>query len=413
MARRAHQNQLESPLLRLPDSLLVQIMATVNVESLLKLRHTCRDFMRLFSTEQIFKIHHLTPTLDLVRFRSTARIWTPPTAFFPGQTESWMGPLCPSCCARRNGDLFYKKSFEEMQTLYCSGCQKPHKEMHFSHLMRFMKDDNRLCFGREYALPICCNKQLSLHDFKLYTQQRPNERLVFLCAKSHDALRCTSPSCGNNGQPVFRCYTDIDGETRLHLEFAAHINFKKLPSGKACVNSLVKEIDDLAKMPGVGHWKDSSLFRQADPARCFDPNICDCVEHIPTSYEGSSPRMKVRSDYPTIHWQSAPTEGHYITTTGRCAFSRHGFTTHYNGIEVNVDFMRCEDRSDRLVLKQTVDCAVDTTDASSAGWANLVSRLSYDPTTDPYLNGLVTCSDSSCGLSNLSVFHKNAFLYWG
>lgn len=40
--------------LRLPDEKFVKIMTLVDLDDLLRLRHTCRTFMRLFAIERCF-----------------------------------------------------------------------------------------------------------------------------------------------------------------------------------------------------------------------------------------------------------------------------------------------------------------------------------------------------------------------
>lgn len=376
--------------------------------------------MRLFTTENIFKVHHLTSALDPERFLDTARIWTPPAGCFPGQTANYMKPLCSSCQVRRKEDIFGKELFDTMPSLYCSGCKSSHKNMHFSAIMRGEKnDDERLCLGHEVPLKICNHHWITLNQVKMLARYEPNEKFSCqwhsLCGRYEDPRTCASPSCSYDGRPVIRCYIDDSGNTRLHMEFAVHINFKKVPSGKACPHSLRKELREITeKIPAVGNWRDDLFLGKADMERCFDPNICDCVEYIPPSHQGTHIRFQVRSEHKIPIQEPAPAEGHpYISTTGRCAFTRHGFTAHYTGVEINVDFLRCKDRSDLLIFRQTVDCLADTRYASGSGWGTLVTRLSSHIGLDEYLNGLVSCTNYECGLYKLSIFNKNAALFLG
>lgn len=378
--------------------------------------------MRLFSTATDFMIHHLTPTLSFTRFQHTCLIWTPPAAFFPGQAASWVQPLCSPCQAQRDEDVFRKKEFETMSSLHCSGCKIPHKKMHFSTIMRGEpNDDERLCLGHEFPLQICSHELITLNQVKFLAKYKSHES--FVCNRyeprgrlNHTAQGrgCMSLEC-YEAQPRYRCYTDDSGNTRLQLEFAVHIKFKRLLSRKACPHSLRDEIRNVRKIDRVGQWKDFFFFAGVDPERCFDPNICDCVEYIPPSYQGSHIRFGLCSEGQAALRERAPATGSpYLTTTGRCAFARHGTTSHYKGMEINLDFLRCLGRRDSIILKQTIDCLADTRYASgSGGWGNLVTRLSYNADRDQLLTGLVTCSDWHCGLHLLSTFSKDAGLYMG
>ncbi|KAK8143907.1 hypothetical protein G3M48_006564 [Beauveria asiatica] len=74
LLNRIFYNQLNSPLARLPDHILVNIMRSSDLESLFRLRHTSRIFMILFSVNPAFKSLHLTSD-DHQRFYDTARLW--------------------------------------------------------------------------------------------------------------------------------------------------------------------------------------------------------------------------------------------------------------------------------------------------------------------------------------------------
>ncbi|TQV94371.1 hypothetical protein IF1G_07250 [Cordyceps javanica] len=84
----AYKNQIWSPLLRLPDKLLVLLMKSLDLDTLLRLRHTSRVFMWLFNSEAAFEKYHLKLQQDNDRFNDTARVWTPPSAWFKDQAIS-------------------------------------------------------------------------------------------------------------------------------------------------------------------------------------------------------------------------------------------------------------------------------------------------------------------------------------
>ncbi|KAM3521765.1 hypothetical protein MY4038_008920 [Beauveria bassiana] len=74
LVQNAYRNQIWSPLLRLPDKTLIVLMKSLDLDSLLRLRHTSRIFIWLFSRDAGFKQYHLTPEEDEDRFHDTARI---------------------------------------------------------------------------------------------------------------------------------------------------------------------------------------------------------------------------------------------------------------------------------------------------------------------------------------------------
>ncbi|KAM3501089.1 hypothetical protein MY10362_005832 [Beauveria mimosiformis] len=142
---RIFRNQLNSPLARLPDHILVNIMRSSDLESLFRLRHTSRIFMILFSVNPAFKSLHLTSD-DHQRFYDTARLWEVPRTIIPTQQEAFfLEPrhICQSCLKRRKGDPFGRTLLSSMPVLYCSGCRTTHREMHFSARMRNAIDDDR------------------------------------------------------------------------------------------------------------------------------------------------------------------------------------------------------------------------------------------------------------------------------
>ncbi|KAM3503925.1 hypothetical protein MY11210_008534, partial [Beauveria gryllotalpidicola] len=136
LVQNAYKNQIWSPLLRLSDKTLIVLMNLLDLDSLLRLRHTSRIFMWLFSSEAAFKKYHLTPEEDKDRFEDTARIWTPPLAWFQNQAASSFGRMCAECATKRKGDIFGKALLKSMPELYCSRCRTKHKIMHFSEDQR-------------------------------------------------------------------------------------------------------------------------------------------------------------------------------------------------------------------------------------------------------------------------------------
>ncbi|EJP62434.1 uncharacterized protein BBA_08655 [Beauveria bassiana ARSEF 2860] len=145
LLRRIFENQLYSPLARLPDHILVNIMRSSDLKSLFRLRHTSRIFMILFSVNPTFKSLHLTSD-DHQRFYDTARLWEVPRRIIPTHQEAFFlesRRICQVCLNSRRGDRLGRTLLLSMPVLYCSGCRTTHREMHFSARMRNAIDDDR------------------------------------------------------------------------------------------------------------------------------------------------------------------------------------------------------------------------------------------------------------------------------
>lgn len=412
MVRRAYKNRVHSALLRLPERLLVRIMEEVDLDCLLRLRHTSRDFMRLFSSEPRFSHHHLAAEQASKRYQQTARIWTPPTAFFHDQALSALGPLCSACSEKRGGDVFGTELMRQMPSLHCSRCHVAHKVFHFSALERQETDDaQRICLGHQYPFRICSHSAQNIDQLIKFAKYRSN--LLISCGKSHNEgrPRCEGVACFHDGQADFRCYLDIQNKPRLEVRFSAHVNFRRKASGRACPHNLRTELRELDRTETVGKWKGQHAFASADPLRAFDPNICDCVEWA-TPTQSLHSRWGLHPDG-NVGWRESVLQGSYVQSRGRCAGRRHGFTTRYEGIKVDVDFFNCPHRTDLLIFQQKIDCALDAAFAAGPGWGNLNTAITYRPTDDALICGTSGCPDENCALHKLAKYGKHAGVFWG
>lgn len=153
----------------------MKMMRRMDLEEILRLRHTSRVFMRLFN-DRTFEPHHLTAKQDFKRFCDTARLWAVPAEFFPGQKMLLSVPLCDACSAKRQEDHLGRPLLAKMDSLYCSGCRATHRDMHFSALQRGEKnDDARVCLGHEGAVSPCSHLSASLVQVKARANRTPWE----------------------------------------------------------------------------------------------------------------------------------------------------------------------------------------------------------------------------------------------
>lgn len=415
-------------------------------------------------------------TLDTDRFCRMAHVWATPTLSFLQQANQRFGSLCPPCSHKRKRDLIGTRVQEEMPDLYCFLCCAMHPEICFSTLARHEPDNTlRVCLGHELTLQGCSHKAVSFQQVMLWAKYGAGgheDNVMMAHRRNCNEYPCVLARCGD-GRAKVSCHTDHQGKMKMTLDFATHVTFKLLPSGKLCPSSIRSELAAARNVPGVGSWedsssfsshlsrirnrlsssfhselaaarnaqgagswddgsslssrfrselaaslnvpnrgswKDSSRFRSVDPMRIFDPNLCDCVEWLPSSHTGTLAR-----------WEHSPDPGRkeaaqgsdYTSTKGRCAYTRHGFDTTYDGITVKVDLMRCGLFEDRLVLKQSVECLLDPKFASGPGWDTLVRCLSYNVKDDDVAQGAVTCTWEGCALRKLADENTRApGLYW-
>ncbi|KAJ6790195.1 hypothetical protein PWT90_11072 [Aphanocladium album] len=404
MIKGSVQNHSGSRLLRLPDGLLAKIMSHMVLEDLLRLRYTSRTFMRIFSNDAQFRCHHLTAEQDARRFRDTVRIWAAPAAFYPGQQQYSKYLLCDECAMRRNGDLLGKAMLRNMPSLYCSGCRTVHREMHFSQLQREHScDSTRVCLGHEGCTRICVHQFLSLSQVS--ARAASNGHQSFVCKYRHGKSlpACAAATCPADNRPRTQCYHDEEGKLRVRFEAAWHVEAKRMPNGKISAMTLRNSLNRFYADSDLGRWSGVFSPRVGYELRAFDPNLCDCIDW----YDGrfwlaKCHALKTCPLGSAARCRQEAREGQYVSTTGRCAHARHGFTDDF--AQVSIDVLKChEPRNGMLVMRQTVDCAVDLTLANSSGWGDLISPASVDTFCDVKQRGLNSCSDHRCAVSWLEA----------
>ncbi len=355
-------------------------MTTLDLDDMLRLRHTSRMFMRIFSVEKAFTKYHLTVQHDRQRYLNTARIWAAPCASFTGQAASFYGNMCDKCSELRRGDVLGARLLQTMPLLYCGRCKEEHREMHFSQLQRQEADDaDRMCKGHEGAVYLCSRTTLSFHQLQTMTRRFTGGKTAFSCPDEDHGyggrLQCQRQLCDHDNKVRAKVYRHSDQKLRLQLSLATHISIKRLPSGNISAHHLQMELEAMRQDTSECDWLPSEALAAADIMRAFDPNICSCLEWG-TSRQDPASR--------SIHWplcpdpckewrEPCPPKGH-TGLRGRCAGARHGFNIHHLEKDATVDVMRCSDRNDLLVVEQTLTSVVDS--ACGPGWSRLVSLSS-------------------------------------
>lgn len=168
-----------------------------------------------------------------------------------------------------------------------------------------------------------------------------------------------------------------------------------MPNGKISALTLRKSLDPscLPYKQGLGAWCMDITRERWYAVRAFDPNVCDCVDW----YNGCFSLARwhpVKACPPDVvrRWREDAAANGYTSTTGRCAGARHGFTVNFVGKDVAVDILRChEPQNGLLVVRKTVDVAVDLAFAAAPGWGDLISWGSISMDQDAARRAFDTC----------------------
>ena len=409
LVQNAYKNQILSPLLRLPDKVLVVLMKSFDLDIMLRLRHVSRIFMWLFSTDMAFEEYRLTPQQDEERYNDTARVWTPPSSSFKAQAAGYFGRMCSGCSLKRNGDILGKALLDDMPLLYCSRCRTKHTIIHFSERQRQLPEtSDRVCIGHEGFFYLCDHlvpmtwHQLVSMEHNQVTPPEPDmmpATAACLYERHFDGEPlCDDETCAERFPPGLSIGRDEKEGLFMQIWTQQHISVKRLSSGKICVNSLRKALEQKPSGTELASWMPQLWPVAGNPLRAFDPNICDCVE-----WHGSSPDAK------HVRWPMCPDPERperpladvdaYVSTESRCSLYDHKAFSRYTGAEGVIRFERCKGRDDLLVLFQTA--RYDIGDACGSGWEDIVYGASYKDTDDEDMRGVTWCPYSTCAVSTL------------
>ncbi|CAK7229080.1 hypothetical protein SCUCBS95973_007098 [Sporothrix curviconia] len=169
LAARALYNDTYSPLYRLPDELLIAIMANLDLNDVLCLRQTGRVFLRIFAFSDFKHLHANTTE------RTMGTNYQKTTA---GAGSSWPSPALPvhnealfdrarrrltSSESRCNGCQRAAVGHHS-QYMHCHGCGVDHPTTFFSAAQRDMEPEtmkHRVCVAHEGYVRLCAHKTVS------------------------------------------------------------------------------------------------------------------------------------------------------------------------------------------------------------------------------------------------------------
>jgi hypothetical protein len=298
-----------SPLCRLPEELLLDIMVQLDLLSIQCLRRVSRLFLRLYSSPIFRNSYNISKS-----YPASYEHWYEPKYQLH---DSWRKTLpvllnrdltgyCEDCQRRRIHQSWTNKSIALTQEyLHCSGCNIDHPICLFSKIQRLIPPITRVCIGREGFVRLCYHKiitwekiiQTSLQLAKLNTNSA--NVLLSQCGHSshfpkhhnkHPFLTNQQTICpaitvtGNRNSRIFieliwyghLCLPDIgfddEGNNNMAIPYLMRQQLRQFRQGTA--EFIVPEI-----YPG-------RLLEM----NCFDPNRCSClrytgVEQLPKGWQ--------------------------------------------------------------------------------------------------------------------------------
>ncbi|KAH6989665.1 hypothetical protein BKA56DRAFT_668788 [Ilyonectria sp. MPI-CAGE-AT-0026] len=426
----AYWNQTQSPLVRLPDALMVAIMERLDLHDILRLRHVSRDFMRLFSQSKAFWKYHLTEAHNKAKRTKLARVWATPLERFPAKHLQSLASasLCGSCIAfrKRKGYESDRELIEDVPFVYCAGCKMEHRAFYFSAQQRHeSNDDDRICRGREGCISLCEHVSITWDLAQRMADARPSGQTSMVeCHHEHHKVspcqhvKNTTPKlCCHNDKPRIIFYRDENRKLCFDMSISTHLPFKQQRfeqgnrvSSTAFRSSIAKLVRE--RLPSSSFQWAPSNYASSNVLKCFDPNISSCLDwgqsRLPRRLDVQSATTTDKFEWklcpnPQRPWRLRP-KSKSRTFTGSNEFQREhqdrcaGFAhnRHADSLDFSWDWgwESCSDDKEFLVFTQTVRSRVSF--PHHYGWSRFIKFKSYSLTKDDEMHGISWCSQSSC-----------------
>lgn len=174
----------------LPEELLMHIMGDLDAPSLLSLRRTSRQFMRLFGDRKFAEYHGdrdvphwQSENAKAINSRKQLRIF---------REQIGRDRRCKDCISARTGLNSkmggYQTRAEEL--LHCNGCAVDHPACAFSKKQRALPPSKRVCTAREGFIRICKHKTMTWSDLEaaVFRSAAPARKgsTIFACNRHHE-----------------------------------------------------------------------------------------------------------------------------------------------------------------------------------------------------------------------------------
>lgn len=432
-------NLTRSPLCRLPEELLLDIMERLDLVTIQCLRRASRLFLRLYSSSVFSNTHDMKPAeLGIATFEN----WSEPEKDLsdnPWQQElkTLLGkdtlPYCQDCHERRRDNLIWTRKYNALTSdyLYCSGCHTEHPVCLFSKTQRSRCSRTRVCIGRQGFIRVCEHLAITWDDVimtaKSISGLDTDLAKVFLETCNHESHfpkhhRKHTPLVNNqNIYPDIRVLGNIDNGARLVIKWHGHLRLPKLRFdhkgyNKIATPSLIRQkLEEFRRNTPAKY-----LLPEVSPGhliemQTFDPNRCSClryagIEQLPKGWQLTrrDSRTACRDD---------PSNG-----LGPLRLYRPENLLHYNDKKrvenhvVGVDATETWDYGSSRTWVITEPCPADrrclqiayhhtvtiipeirpSPDVIPWGWYQSLDPDSYDLTEDDETYGVLWCRQPGC-----------------
>lgn len=326
LAAAAWHNKICSPLHRLPDKVLVQIIDMLDNSGVECIRRVARKFPPLCSepilnrprTEPVQEAKEKDEPFVWPRFQSmchsgqAAELLRTVEGYddsLPGDRPRLLRLLdrdwyCDGCRGSQDAPDWGERVARLRRRLHCSVCLADHPAYLFSRSQRLVKAHHRVCIVHEGYSRICSHetgvirwRDLQKLDHK-FSSSRAGNTSCLQCRDASHVVLCKEtadsnldgpgrdPGCGENrcGELIFPTVNlmDLKGKnsstvSRMNLHWTAHLPLGQadLPLTAAALRPRLAELRDNTGQficpPQAPGMKDLTELR------CFDPNKCDCV----------------------------------------------------------------------------------------------------------------------------------------
>lgn len=144
------RNLRNSPILRLPDELLLQMMKIIERDDLYMLRQVSFTLWRIYQDRAFKKFHRLNSWE--IQHRDPGFEKDEKTVL-----RAKSRAFCAKCLERRSSSKFNsdKYNFSHKKDLYCSSCEMNHERILFSFSQRQNPPETRRCIASETGIRLC------------------------------------------------------------------------------------------------------------------------------------------------------------------------------------------------------------------------------------------------------------------
>lgn len=421
----SHYNLTSSPLCRLPDELLLDIMELVDPAGLQCLRRVSRIFLRLFGSSKFKSAHFIIPRSHYFRTPPWTEHHAGTHTGCPGMKELSAllrkDRFCSRCLQVRQFGRKHKQ-FRALvdKQLYCSGCKKKHPAALFSASQRRMnwrwwKSSTRVCIAHEGYIRACQHIVIRWSDIESWVAQNG-----FVDTEEHTILIPWTPICQE------RCHSFQYGRScRWLTHDGINLNVWKRPGCHISVGIIwtahVATLPEALAAPTAetmrqilrSTYQDAGQFQvpylSANDSllmAAVDPNKCSCLQY--TGYDKLdwqlSPAMDAEDSCRTDPaWNLFSQTGirrwcpchrisfaSPITKDGCSAWSQLSF---FGTIS------QCVCTAIEIDHHRTFEFGFDqeAPHGPSAGWYRVLDPESYGLNMDHGSRHVLWCADESCG----------------